>query len=116
MSIYSGFSSRSLEENYNKTLYNLLYLFQYRLNKLFKNGKYSHCSPFHLAFTTMTIESFDDSKFLKYLGKIYKSMLRLESLKHLAPKFSMAIIDLIQTLNIKSHDDKETTGEEDADI
>ena len=67
-------------------------------------------------FTTMTLESFDDSQFLKYLGKIYKSMLIMESLKHLAPKFSMAIIDLIQTLNIKSHDDKETTGEEDADI
>ena len=66
-------------------------------------------------FTTMTLESFDDSKFLKYLGKIYKSMLSMESLKHLAPKFSMAIIDLIQTLNIKSHD-KETRGEEDAEV
>ena len=66
-------------------------------------------------FTTMTLESFDDSQFLKYLGKIYKSMLIMESLKHLAPKFSMAIIDLIQTLNIKSHD-KETREEEDADV
>jgi hypothetical protein len=41
-------------------------------------------SLFFWLFTTMTLESFDDSKFLKYLGKIYKSMLSMESLKHLA--------------------------------
>ena len=39
MSVYSGFATRQLEETYFKTLYNMVYLMQLRLLKLFKNGK-----------------------------------------------------------------------------
>ena len=57
-----------------------------------------------MANLTMAIESFDDSKFLKYLSKVYKSLLNMESFNQLPPKFSMAIDDLVETLNIKCYD------------
>ena len=38
MSIYSGFASRNVETNYNKHLYNLVYLVSIRLQKALNNG------------------------------------------------------------------------------
>ena len=89
MSVYSGFAVRSQESNYNKTLYNMICLLQYRLTKSFNNG------IFHLF-----LEPFDDEKFTDYFKKFYLKLSEYDQSKHLVPKFSYACKDLASHFGI----------------
>ena len=76
MSVYNGFGSRKEESQYNKTLFNLIYLLQVRVMKVF------------------TGDGADDVKFGTMISKLYKNMVWLEKHKHLPPKFSYSVKDL----------------------
>ena len=40
MSVYNGFANRAIETTYTKALYNLTFLMQLQITKIFKGGKY----------------------------------------------------------------------------
>lgn len=86
MSVYSGFSTRAQESNYNKTLYGAMYLIQASITLLCKKvSKCSHCK-------------FDNHKFEMCLDKFLAKMKELESKKYQPPLFSYAFKDLVDYL------------------
>ncbi|CDW85987.1 UNKNOWN [Stylonychia lemnae] len=76
MSVYSGFGTRAQEEGYLKSLFNIVYLMQIKILKIFKN------------------EQFDDRKFCKYYVKLFKKLYELDKIKYMPPKFNEAFKDL----------------------
>ena len=82
MSVYNGFSTRANEMQYNKALYNTIFLLQLRIYKLFKG------------------EKFDDIKFGKVLTKLYARIYSMEDHKYMPPKYSFALKDLAVFLGI----------------
>jgi len=95
MSVYSGFATRHLEENYNKSLYHMSCLISIRLLKLFKGGTLPHHNP---------SEHFDPMKFKYYFSKLYGKLMKLDNQKHLAPRFSYCFKDLALYLDLKEED------------
>ena len=81
MSVNGGFATKQLETQYNTLVYNLLYLMQYRIRKLYNN------------------QSFNEINFKHVLLKSYKKTLKMEEQKYIQPKFSEAIKDLIQIIS-----------------
>ncbi|CAI2387861.1 unnamed protein product [Moneuplotes crassus] len=85
MSIYNGFRTRALEDNYLQCFFKLCELVQFRLVCFYTRGFESqNTGP----------EEMDDqvifAKILRYLRRMNK----LESKKYLPPKFSKAFVDL----------------------
>lgn len=92
MSIYGGFGQRIQETNYNKAVYNLLYLMQLKISRNSKNRNYSHIST--------SLVPFDDHKFQSIFIKLYNRLFTQEEFKYLPPKFSYALKDLACDLGI----------------
>ena len=93
MSVYSGFSTRTQETLYNRTLYQLLYLLQYRLQKFYKQGKPPCLIP---------PEQCKEEKFQSFLQLTYEKLFSMDHFKYLPPRFSGAAKDLIlDTLGLK---------------
>ena len=67
---------------------------QLRLSKFFLKGIHDSLN---------LIESFDDSKFCKYLEKFYSKLHFMDQYKYFPPKFSGALKDLINVLGLKAN-------------
>jgi len=81
MSINGGFATAVLEKTYNTLVYNLIYLLQYRIKRLYNADVVS------------------ERNFQRVLGKTYNKCKRMEADRHLNPKFSEAMQDLAGMLN-----------------
>ena len=77
MSIYSGFATRVLEQNYDNLVEDLLYVLQKRIMKFYKK------------------EEADEEKFLSILSHIYSQLHGMEKAKYLEPKTSESISDFV---------------------
>lgn len=97
MSIYSGFATRNLETNYNKTVGRMLLLMQNTLIRVVRNG---------MIYTEKT--SFED--FGKEFLKTFQTLRALEQQKHLQPKFSEYCMGMARELegevSINSHNNQ----------
>jgi hypothetical protein len=80
MSINGGFATAVLERTYNTLVYNLIYLLQYRIKRLYNADVVS------------------EKNFQKVLGKTFNKIKRMETDKHSSPKFSEAMKDLADLL------------------
>lgn len=80
MSVNGGFSTSKTETAYNTLVYNLLYLLQYRIRKLYAQ------------------ESVNEHNFRNCLLRTYSKTVKMESDKFLPPKFSAAVKDLIDSI------------------
>jgi len=80
MSVNSGFATKLMETSYNTLVYNLLYLFQYRIRKFYSN------------------ESINESNFRNIVLRSFQKAKKLEKSKFLEPKFSVAVKDLISLM------------------
>ena len=81
MSINGGFAIAVFERTYNTLVYNLIYLLQYRIKRLYNADVVS------------------EKNFQKVLGKTFNKVKRMEADRHLSPKFSEAMQDLAGMLN-----------------
>lgn len=90
MSVYSGFATRSQETAYNKTLYNMICLLQYKITKQYNQG----INPY------LNIEFFDEDKFSEYFKRFYQKLFELDEVKHLSPRFSYAVKELASHLGV----------------
>ena len=87
MSIYSGFPKRVQETNYNKLIYQIMYLMQKKISSNNKGCKVLfQCLNF--------LVPFDEHKFHKIFVKLYNKLFVMESQKHLPPKFSYSLKEL----------------------
>ncbi len=84
MSVYSGFATRALEGNYNKTLYNMLFVLQTRITRGLKNG----------IVRKYRVVALDELQFRRHFSKLYTRLLMHEESKHMPPKYSYAMKDL----------------------
>ena len=84
MSVYSGFSTRNLEDQYNKNLLDLIQLMQAQLLALMENS----CLNFD-SFSTR-------------FCRVYKSMHTLEKKKYMEPRFTASISGLANFFNFES--------------
>lgn len=82
MSVYSGFSTRKLETEYNKAVFNILYYLQLKISRNNKNVP------------------FDEMKFQKIFMKLYNKIFIMEENKYLPPKFSYSLKDLASDLGV----------------
>jgi len=73
MSINGGFATAALERTYNTLVYNLIYLLQYRIKRLYNSDVVS------------------EKNFQKILGKTFNKVKRMEVDRYLTPKFSEAM-------------------------
>ena len=80
MSINGGFATRQLDETYNTLVYNLIYLLQYRIKRLYNS------------------EVVSEKNFQKVLAKTFKKVQQLEGHKYTPPRFSEAMKDLADLL------------------
>ena len=80
---FSGFEKQSLENNYNKSIFAMLFLFQNTLLKFFDGEK---CSQ---------------GEFSHMLTKLLGRMWTLESQKASPPKFTKSISKLVKFLGIR---------------
>lgn len=94
MSIYSGFGTRQQETNYNKAVYNLLYLMQLKISRNSKSCKKWDQSLYFY------IVPFDDHRFQQIFMKLYNRLFTQEEFKYLPPKFSYALKDLATDLGV----------------
>jgi hypothetical protein len=76
MSINGGFATRNLDESYNTLVYNMIYLLQYRIKRLYNS------------------EVVSETNFQKVLAKTYDKVKQLEAHKYTPPRFSEAMKDL----------------------
>jgi hypothetical protein len=76
MSINGGFATRNLDETYNTLVYNMIYLLQYRIKRLYNS------------------EVVSEKNFQKVLAKTYDKIKQLEGHKYTPPRFSEAMKDL----------------------
>ena len=81
MSIYSGFGTRKLEHQYNKTLYGLLLLLQTRVFEELYGDQDAK-------------KSLDKDSFLAAFRKLLGRLVMMEDRKHLPPKLSQSCADL----------------------
>ncbi len=88
MSIYSGFVTRALESNYNRALYNMLFLLQVRIHHTIKKRTALH------RYTSLV--PFDEQTFAHHFAKLYTRLLSYEGQKHMPPRFSFATRDLAE--------------------
>ena len=82
MSVYSGFGTRKMETEYNKSVFNLLYYLQLKVSRNNKNVP------------------FDEMKFQKIFMKLYNKIFIMEENKYLPPKYSYALKDLASDLGV----------------
>ena len=94
MSVYSGFGTRKEEEVYNKMVYNLLFVLQLRVERLYTSQQ-DDFTP-----NSSRMSRFDDPKLQRIVAKFYAKMCQMEETKYLAPKFSRALKDLAKYLGI----------------
>ena len=104
MSIYSGFSKRSLESSYNKALYNMIFLLQ------LKHARAG--SPLHLTHA----DQFDEDKFAKHFSLLYQKLFNMEKYKHLPPKFSYSCKDLAEFYNVFEKDNSNIGSDYESDF
>jgi hypothetical protein len=76
MSINGGFATRTLDETYNTQVYNLIYLLQYRIKRVYNS------------------EVVSEKNFQKVLAKTYDKIKHMEAHKYTPPRFSEAMKDL----------------------
>ena len=91
-SVNSGFATKQLESTYNTLVYNLLYLLQYRLKKLY------------------TSETVSETNFKHVMMRVVRKCAKLEQTKFAYPKFSEAISDLCEVLSAQKSADGTTCG------
>ena len=85
MSVYSGFTTRSLESSYNRCLYGLIFLLQMRVHRSINNSIY-----------IIKLVTLDEPQFSSYFAKLYSKIVSYENQKYIPPKFSYAIKDLAE--------------------
>ena len=90
MSVNQGFATKALETQYSTVVYNLLYLLQYRVKRMY-------CQ-----------ENVNEANFRRVLVKTYKKAKKMEIDKFLPPKFSDAMKDLADLLFTQSRGITET--------
>ncbi|CAD8142776.1 unnamed protein product [Paramecium pentaurelia] len=83
MSVYSGFSTRALENEYNQCLLQLITILVKR------------CS---LALSINQLQ--DDTKFAGNFGKLYGHIQKLEEYKYAPPKYSIVLKELSEQIGI----------------
>lgn len=85
-SINSGFATRHTESIYNTVVYNLIYLLQYRLRKVYRS------------------EALNESNYQAVLIRAVRKLQRMERSKFAKPKFSEALTDLCDVLTAAKKD------------
>ena len=101
MSVYNGFANRAIETTYTKALYNLTFLMQLQITKIFKGGKYVQ---FLGKITVITIEKIiTEQVFARYFEKLYAKLHALDNQKYLPPKYSYALKGLAEQLGVYNH-------------
>ncbi|CAD8067593.1 unnamed protein product [Paramecium sonneborni] len=83
MSVYSGFSTRALESEYNQCVLQLITILAKR------------CA---LALQIQQLQ--DDTKFAGNFGKLYGQIKKLEECKYAPPKYSVALKELSEQIGI----------------
>jgi len=83
MSVYNGFGTRSQENAYNKSLYNLAFLMQHTVVQFLEQS-----------------DEFDHDRFKRYFVKLVMRLHSLEEYKYLPPKYSCAYDSLLTHFRI----------------